>query len=941
MRRGGDFFDNVEPLFGGRGPGRPDFSNFRVSRGTRRVLIVAALILLVLIIFNPLVGLYVDNLWFKSLKYQGVFTTRLGYQVWLGLIGFALAFVILVLNGLFAVRLMGPTRLSQIGVKRRVLSSPLGRAVLGVAAVIAFFMGQIAAGAWQTVALAFNATSFGRADPVFGQDAGFYVFQMPFLRGALAWMLALVIISFIGAAVVYVSGVQPTGQLQLPPGALGHASVLASAFFLLLAAHYRLAMFGLLSAHNGLVFGAGATDQAVRLPVYWLLLGLCLVIALGLVANIVLGRPGLLVGAIATWLLSIVLLLGAAPSLYQAISVKPNELVREHDNLQRQIDGTNRAFALDRVTFRDFTDKQTITTELLAGNPGTVSNLRLWDYLPLQQAYGQIQTIRQFYDFHDVDIDRYTLPDGYRQVMISARELSPDKLPESAKTWVNIHLKYTHGYGAAATPVSKVAAEGQPDLSPLRDIPPVGDLHLSVPQIYFGETTTGYVVAASKEPEVDYEKQDTQQYSKWTGTNGIAMGGGLRRLALAYNQGDPNLVLSGQVTGDSQLLIRRDVQSRIQTLAPFLVLDKDPYIVVNNGRLSWIADAYTTASNYPYSEPVSLNPDIPNINYMRNSVKVVMDAYDGSVQMYIADDTDPIIKSYAKIFPGIFKPLSEMPSELRAHIRYPEQFFQVQAGVLENYHMHDPQTFFGRSDAWVQASETTSQGGTAQTLQPYYVMMRLPGMDHEEFILIQPFTPLNKSNMVAWMAARSDGSEYGTLLTFRFPTGRQIVGPGQVESRILQNPAISRDYSLLNQNGSRVILGNLLVIPINDAILYVQPFYLASTSTTGIPELKKVIVADETSVGYADTLGDALSQLTGGTVANAPPPGGTTASPSASQKALIAQANALYADAQAKLKAGDFAGYANDIQQLGAILQQLSSGGTTTASPAPSPSPSR
>jgi uncharacterized membrane protein (UPF0182 family) len=350
--------------------------------------------------------------------------------------------------------------------------------------------------------------------------------------------------------------------------------------------------------------------------------------------------------------------------------------------------------------------------------------------------------------------------------------------------------------------------------------------------------------------------------------------------------------------------------------------------------------AYTTASSYPYSEPVTLNSDIPDISYLRNSVKVVMDAYDGSVQMYIADDTDPVIKSYAKIFPGVFKPLSEMPSELRAHIRYPEQFFQVQAGVLESYHMHDPQVFFGRADAWVQATETLTQGGTPQTLQPYYVMMRLPGMDHEEFILIQPFTPLNKSNMVAWMAARSDGSDYGRLLTFRFPTGRQIVGPGQVENRILQNPTISRDYSLLNQNGSRVILGNLLVIPINDAILYVQPFYLAGSGTAAIPELKKVIVADEQSVGYADTLGDALSQLTGGAVANVPS-GAPTTPTTSNQKALIAQANALYADAQAKLKAGDFTGYANDIQQLGTVLQQLNSGAAPTASPAPSPSPSR
>ncbi|HXO66639.1 MAG TPA: UPF0182 family protein [Candidatus Dormibacteraeota bacterium] len=943
FRRGGDFFDNIEPLFRGGGPGRPDFGNFRISKGTRRVLWIAAFIVVVLVVFNPLVGLYVDNLWFKSLDYQTIFTTRLSYQARLGLLGFIVAIVILAGNGLFALRLMGPTRLSQIGVKRRVLTSVPGRIMLAVCAVIAFFMGQIAAGGWEKAALALNAGSFGQSDPLFGQDVGFYVFQLPLLRSIFAWLMALVIISLLGSALVYLSRSSPNAPPQLPPGALGHVSVLGSAFFLLLAAHYRLAMFGLLNSHNGSVFGAGYTDQAIRVPVYWFLLAVCLIFAVALLANIFLGRVWMLAAAPAVWLILVVLLLGVVPGTYQALAVKPNELVREHDNFQRQIDGTNRAFALDRITFQDFTDKQTISPQLLASNPGTVGNLRLWDYSPLQGAYQQIQAIRPYYDFHDVDIDRYTLSDGYRQVMISARELSPDKLPDNAKTWVNIHLKYTHGYGAAATPVSKVGTEGQPDVSVLGNIPPVGELKLTRPQIYFGETTTGYVVADSKEPEVDYQKQDTQQYTRWEGHHAIAMGGGLRRLALAYSLGDPNLILSGQVTGDSQLLMRRDVQSRVQALAPFLKLDHDPYVVVNNNRLSWIVDGYTTSSSYPYSEPAALNQDNPNVNYVRNSVKVVMDAYDGTVQMYIADDTDPVIKTYARIFPGIFKPLSEMPADLKVHIRYPEQFFQVQANVLENYHMHDPQVFFGRADAWVQASETTAQGGTPQTLQPYYVVMRLPGMDHVEFVLIQPFTPLNKSNMVAWLAARSDGSEYGKLLAFRFPTSRQVVGPGQVESRILQDPVISRDYSLLNQNGSRVILGNLLVIPIDDAILYVQPFYLAGVSTSAIPELKKVIVADEQSVGYADTLGDALSQLTGGVVPNVPQPsGGGTTTPSApnpSVQALINQANQLYADAQNKLKAGDFKGYADDIQQLGTILQQLKSGGSTPATPTPSPSP--
>src|ERR1700682_1730420 len=940
FRRGGDFFDNIEPLFSGRGPGRPDFGNFRLGPGTRRILWIAGILLLFLLVFNPLIGLYVDNLWFKSLDFQTIFTTRLAYQAQFGLIGFVVAFVVLTANGLFALRLMGPTRLSQIGVRRRVLTSVPGRLVVAVSAVIAFFMSQLAAGAWERAALYLNASSFGQSDPVFGQDIGFYVFQLPFLRAAFAWLMALVIISLVVGAVVYVSRTPPGTQLRLPPGATGHASVLGSAFFLLLAAHYRLSMFELLNAHNGSVFGAGYTDLTIRMPVYWILLVICLVFAVALLANIALGRVGLLLALPAAWLILVVLALGVVPSVYQALAVKPNELVREHDYIQRQIDGPNRAFALDRVTFQDFTDKQKITPDLLSNNVGTVGNLRLWDYAVLQRAYQQIQAIRPFYDFHDVDIDRYTLPDGYRQVMISARELSPDKLPDTAKSWVNIHLKYTHGYGAAATPVSKVGTEGQPDLSPLRDIPPVGDLKLTRPQIYFGETTTGYVVADSKEAEVDYQKQDTQQYSRWEGTHGIAMGGGLRRLALAYSQGDPNLILSGQGTAQSQLLMRRDVSTRISTLAPFLVLDRDPYVVVSNGRMSWIQDAYTTSNNYPYSEPSSLDQSNTQLNYIRNSVKVVMDAYDGTVQMYIADDPDPIIKPYAKVFPGVFKPLSEMPADLRLHIRYPEQFFQLQAGMLESYHMDDPQVFFGRADAWVQASEATSQGGPSVPLQPYYVMMRLPGMDHAEFILIQPFTPLNKSNMIAWMAARSDGAEYGKLLTFRFPTDRQVPGPGQVESRILQDPVISRDYTLLNQNGSRVILGNLLVIPIDDAILFVQPFFLAGTNAAAIPELKKVIVADEQSVGYADTLGDALAQLTGGTVAGVPTPGGTTtpSGPTPTQQALINQANALYTDAQAKLKAGDFAGYANDIQQLGTILSQLKNGSTT---PVPSPSPSR
>ena len=936
-RRGGDFFDNIEPLFGRQ---VPNFENFRIGKGTRRVLILAAVILLFLFVVSPLVGLYIDRLWYGSLGFATVFQTRLGYQLWLALGGFAIAFLVIALNVLLALRMLGPSQLSKIGVRRRVLNTGAGRLALVATAIVALIFGRVALESWETVAKALNATPFGQTDPQFGMDIGFYVFQYPMLTFIWGWLLALVFVCLVAVGAIYFSRASGTpGTINLPPGAVGHVSLLTSALFLLLAAHYRLAMFGLLVRKGqGTVFGAGYTDQHVLLPVYWTLLVGSVLVAVILIANVYLGRVWVPIGAGVLWLVAVLLLVGLLPSIYQGLFVRPAELQQEKSNIQREIDGTNAAFGLSNVQFKDFTDKQQITPPLLAANPGTLNNLRLWDYQPLKDTYNQIQTIRQYYDFNDVDIDRYTLPDGYHQVMISARELSPDRLPDNAKTWVNIHLVYTHGYGAAATPVNQVAGEGLPSLI-LKDIPPAGVIPLTRPQVYFGETTSGYVIVDSKAQEVDFEKQDAQQYTRWEGHNGIAMTA-LHRLAFAYQLGDINVILSNQVSGDSQMLFRRDVKTRIQTLAPFLTLDHDPYIVVSGGKEYWIQDAYTTAKQYPYS-----NPQSPaGINYIRNSVKVVMDAYDGSVTMYTADDKDPVIKTYAKIFPGTFRPISEMPADLRAHVRYPEDLFSIQAERLQNYHMHDPQAFYSRADSWTQATEVTQQGAAAQTLQPYYVVMRLPGSDHEEFVLIQPFTPLNKNNMVAWMAARSDAPNYGKLVTFRYPTDRQVPGPGQVESRIDQDTIISPQLTLLNQNGSSVIRGNLLVIPIGDSTLFLEPIYVAAASTNPIPELKKVVVADEQRVVWADTLGQALDLLTGG-AGNAPAPTPSPGQPSTPNQAdLIKRANDLYADAQNKLKNGDLKGYADDIQQIGDVLKQLQTGGTASPSPSgggsPSPSPS-
>jgi len=670
---------------------------------------------------------------------------------------------------------------------------------------------------------------------------------------------------------------------------------------------------------------------------YWVMLVLSLLLALGLLANVFRGGIAVLLGTPLLWILAVVVLLGLVPAAVQFARVKPAEPTLEHDYIQRQIDGTNRAFALNRIETRNFPDTQKISTELLSANANTIGNLRLWDYKPLQDAYAQIQAIGPYYNFLDVDVDRYSLKDGYRQVMISARELNLDKLDPNAKTWVNLHLRYTHGYGAAATPVTKATTEGLPTLI-LQDLPPAGELALDRPQIYFGEgpPPNDYVLTGTQENEVDFQKQDSTVPNRWNGRTGISIGGALQRYAFAIRYGDPNLILSNEITDQSQILIHRNIAERISTLAPFLTLDGDPYLAVADGRLVWIQDAYTTSRSYPYSEPQQLNGD--TLNYMRNSVKAVVDAYDGTTTLYTADDTDPVLKTYANIFPALFKPLSDMPGELRAHLRYPQDFFSTQAQVLLTYHMHDPLTFYGKSQAWALATETKQQGQPQVTLQPYYVVMKLPGESNEEFVLIQPYTPLNKSNMVAWLAARADSANYGKLVAFEFPAGRQIVGPGQVASRFDQEPSNSQLFTLLNQQGSSVIRGNSLVMPIGDALLFIEPVFTQATGGSAPPELKYVLVADEDKVARGTTLAEALQNLTGGVVATVAP--GVTPSPgvTGSNAQLIQRALDLYNDAQQKLRAGDLAGYQKDIDQIGQILAQLQG---ASASPGPRPSPSR
>jgi uncharacterized membrane protein (UPF0182 family) len=582
---------------------------------------------------------------------------------------------------------------------------------------------------------------------------------------------------------------------------------------------------------------------------------------------------------------------------------------------------------------------QPLTLTDVQNDQVTIDNLRLWDYTQLQAVYEQLQTIRTYYSFNDIDIDRYTIAGQYRQVEISARELDTSKLPQAAQNWVNQHLQYTHGYGLSASPVNAITAEGLPDYV-VRDIPPTGNLTITDPAIYFGELTSNPVLAPSNTKELDYPQGSQDVFTSYKGTHGVLMGGANRAL-WSLKLGDFNLLVSPQITDQTQMLYRRNIVDRVSELAPFLSFDRDPYVVVVDGKVYWILDAYTTGSTYPYSQAATFQ-GVNDINYIRNSVKVVIDAYEGTVDFYVLDPKDPLIKAYVATFPSLFKPIDAMPAGLRAHLRVPVDLFDVQIGIYATYHITDPKVFFAREDVWDIPTAQTSPGSASLPVQPYYVLFRLPGEQNPEFLLIMPFTPRGKNNMVSWMAARSDGAHYGEYVSYVLPKDKVILGPQQVANLINQEPAISRDFTLFHGTGSQVQQGNLLVVPIGNSFLYFEPIYLKATSASGLPELKKVILADQSKVVYTDTLQEAIDQLVGTATAppptTTPPPTTLTPAQVAQIASLVTQANQHYAAAYAALKAGDLTTFANEMATVGQLLQQLQQlTGTTPTLPSPSP----
>src|SRR6058998_245007 len=633
-------------------------------------------------------------------------------------------------------------------------------------------------------------------------------------------------------------------------------------------------------------------------------------------------RPGLrlLAGAGAALLVVWVLGLGVYPAFLQRLRVAPNELEAERPYLEANIRMTRAAYGLDRIQEKEFPADENLDARALARNEATLKNIRLWDYRPLLRTFAQLQEIRTYYKFVDVDNDRYVVNGEYRQLMLSPRELSYQHL--QSRIWINEHLTFTHGYGAVVGPVNRITAEGLPEFL-VKDIPPQssgGFPKITRPQIYYGEVSNEYVLVKTKSQELDYPSGDQNVYTSYSGLGGIPLSSFFRKVAFAMRFGEIKILLSNDLTEQSRIMMYRTVGQRVRQIAPFFRFDRDPYMVINDdGRLVWMLDGYTTTDRYPYSDPV------PGVgNYIRNSVKVTMDAYDGTVTFYRADDTDPIVRAYGRAFSGLLKPLDQMPEALRRHIRYPEDFFSIQARKYATYHMKDPQVFYNKEDLWTLPRRAVE--GRERDMEPYYTIMRLPGEQKEEFILLTLFNPARRDNMIAWMAARSDPPSYGRLIVFNFPKQKLVYGPRQIDARIDQDPVISQQLSLWNQRGSTVIRGSLLAIPIDQSLIYVQPLYLAASEQGALPELRRVIVAYGNQIAMEPTLEQSLARIFGGrapVTAAAPPAAGAPSDGATGVRQLVQRAWESWTRAQDALRRSDWAAYGAEQKRLEEALRGL------------------
>jgi uncharacterized membrane protein (UPF0182 family) len=940
------------------------------------LLVAVAVVVVLLVSLRGIAGFYTDYLWFQSLGlspvWRGVLGAKVGLAALFTVVFFALAWVNLLIADRVAPPLRPPGPEEEIVERyRQAVGGRTGLVRVGVAGFFALVAGIGTSAQWNEWILFTHRQSFGRRDPLFHRDVGFYVFELPFLKFLVDWgFAAAVIILLLTAAAHYLNGgirVQVPVAQRVTPQVKAHLSVLLGALALLKAAGYWLGRYQLTFSTRGIVDGANYTDVKAQLPALYLLVAIS-VFAGGLfLFNIFRRGWALPVIAVGLWAFTSVIVGGAYPAFVQRFRVEPNQSTRELPYIQRNIDATRYALGLDKVRVRDFAYNEGLTAEDLAANAPTIRNVRLWDPSILRTTYAQQQALRKFYRFNDVDVDRYVIGGEPTQVMVSARELDLGGLLN--KSWVNTHLNFTHGYGIVLSPANAATSEGLPAYE-VKDLPPTGTPSVKQPALYFGEELGGYAIVGTKQAEISYQTADGRTFREnYRGEGGVPVKGLLRRAAFALRFGDQNVLISGFITPESKALYIRDIRERVKKAAPFLHLDGDPYPVVldSHDTVLWIVDAYTTTSRYPYAQRAVTDRATERsglrhrFNYVRNSVKVVVDAYHGTMRFYVVDPTDPVLRAYRDAFPALFD-AGDPPAELRAHFRYPEDLFRIQTDMYGLYHITRAADFYDRGDAWDIARDpgsgtvvTATTPTTAATpaanapppreklMDPYYLLMRLPGDKEESFLILQPFTPASKNQLASFMVAHSDPDRYGQLEVFVMPRSLSIDGPTLVDGKINQEPSVSREITLLGSRGagSKVLNGNLLVIPVENSLLYIRPLYVEAEGNP-IPELKKVVVVYGNRVVAGDTLRQALAGIFGQApetreeAQGAPPPGGVPPGGppvSSTVASLLDQALAAYQRAQEALRGGDLATYQREIDQMNRLVADARRQAAPEASP--------
>jgi uncharacterized membrane protein (UPF0182 family) len=900
----------------------------------RVLLLIAAA--LAFFVIPSLMDFLANWVWFGEVGYQSIYSKMLTIRYGAAAVAFVITLVWLGFNVRTALSSISAAPLTFTTAEGFTVALPtrdqVRPFVLGLAAVVAFLVASLASVQWMVLLRWWHHVPFNVSDPVLGHDAAFYVFTLPALEALRGLLLALVVLALLGSAALYfVAGqiaITPFG-LRVDRHARAHLTWLAAAFFLVLAFGAWISRLQEVVLPSGIIQGANYADVNARMPAA-LLLTLAGVAAAALTAAAAATRrtPLLLIGVA---IYAVTLLAGQGyAAILQRFVVTPNEQVRETPFMEYNIAATRAAFALDRVEERELPGDATLTRAAIEANHETLDNVRLWDHQPLLETFGQIQEIRTYYDFVSVDNDRYRLGGQNRQVMLSVREMNPEALPN--RTWVNERLVFTHGHGLTLGPVNQVTTEGLPVLF-VRDLPPVStvDIPITEPSIYFGEVANDYVIVRTNAQEFHYPKGEDNVYSQYAGSGGIPIGSLWRKLLFAIHFRNYQILLSDDITAESRLMFDRHIRRRVQKIAPFLEFDDDPYPVISDGRVFWIQDAYTVTDQYPYSSAAG------SVNYIRNSVKAVIDAYHGSVVFYAADTADPIAQTIARIFPTLLRPLAEMPADLRAHVRYPEGIFQIQSAVYATYHMTNPAVFYNKEDQWEVPS--IDEGGASARMLPYYTMMKLPGETRAEFIQMLPFTPRRRDNLASWMVARSDGEHYGKLQVFYFSKQTLVFGPRQVVARINQDQVISPQITLWSQQGSQVIQGTLMVIPIEQSLIYVRPLYLRAQAGR-IPELTRVIVAYQNRIVMEPTLDQAIARIFGTaadrgapqpdrpaavtTPAPVPPSGPAPAGfDAATWQRMATEARETYQRALDAQRAGDWAKYGEEIRRLGELLERM------------------